>query len=184
MAAEVSLLPQRLTDTVRVLCTVLAVLGTLTLAGVMLSTNFSIIGRALSGIGLRPILGDFEIVEAGTAFAIFCFLPWCQFARGHASVDVFTLKFPPQLLRIIDLVIDIAFAVVISFIIWRMWLGMGDKFANGQKTFILQMPVWWVYAGGMVGAVSWLVVSYYCLAESLISVVTGRDKRAAESVHA
>jgi len=181
MAAEAPLLPQRLTETVRQLCTVLAILGTVTLAGVMLTTNFSIIGRALSGIGLRPILGDFEIVEAGTAFAIFCFLPWCQFTRGHASVDVFTLKFPPQLLRIIDLVIDIAFAVVISFIVWRMWLGMGDKLANGQKTFILQMPVWWTYAGGMVGALSWLAVSYYCLAESLFSVVKGRDKRASES---
>lgn len=183
MAAEGTLLPRRLTDIVRNLCTALAVLGTVTLAGVMLATVISIVGRALTPIGLKPILGDFEIVEAGTAFAIFCFLPWCQFNRGHASVDVFTLKLPPRVLAVLELLIDIAFAVAISFIVWRMWLGLGDKFANGQKTFILQMPVWWVYAGGMVGAVSWLLVSFYCVAESLAAVLTGRDRRAGESAH-
>ena len=40
----------------------------------------SIVGRALSGLGLGlgPVPGDFELVEAGTALAVFCFLPWCH----------------------------------------------------------------------------------------------------------
>ncbi len=47
---------------------------------------FSIAGRAFSFAGLGPVPGDFELVEAGTALAVFCFLPWCHLKRAHADV--------------------------------------------------------------------------------------------------
>ena len=148
---------------------------------VTLVTDASIIGRALIPIGLRPIAGDFEIVEAGTAFAIFCFMPLCQFSRRHAVVDIFTMAFPPVVLRVIGVIVDIGFAIVITVIVWRMGIGLGDKFGNGQTTFILQMPVWWTYAAGMVGGLAWLAVSYFCLAESLATLLTGRERASTES---
>jgi hypothetical protein len=78
-------------------------------------------------------------------------------------------------LRFIDVVVDIAFAAVITFIVWRTGLGMMDKYANGQLTFILQKPVWWTYAGAMIGGGAWIAVSYYCLAESLVALITRRS---------
>ena len=55
-------------------------------------TVVSIVGRASLTWAwvLGPVPGDFELVEVGTGFAVFAFLPWCQLKRGHATVDLFT----------------------------------------------------------------------------------------------
>jgi len=179
MTDDRPVLPVGVTNVVRFISYGLAVLGGVALLFITLTTDASIVGRALIPIGLRPIQGDFEIVEMGTAFALFSFMPWCQFNRGHATVDVFTSRLPLRVLNLIELIIDLVFALIITIIVWRMSVGLGDKFGNGQKTFILQMPVWWTYAVGMIGGVAWIAVSYFCLAESLAAVITGRPRRRA-----
>jgi hypothetical protein len=45
---------------------------------------------------LGPVPGDFEIVSMGAGIAIFCFLAWAQFNRGHITVDVFVSRLPPR----------------------------------------------------------------------------------------
>jgi len=64
-------------------------------------------------LGVGPINGDFELVEAGVAFAIFAFLPLCQISAGHASVDIFTAKLPMRINRVLQLGIDVIFAIVL-----------------------------------------------------------------------
>ena len=41
----------------------------------------------LASHGVGPVPGDYEMVQDGTGFAIFAFLPWCQLNRGHATVE-------------------------------------------------------------------------------------------------
>ena len=48
----------------------------------------------LLDLGISEVRGSYEILEAGIAFAIFCFLPICQFHGAHASVDLFTARLP------------------------------------------------------------------------------------------
>ena len=36
-------------------------------------------------------MADYELVEAGVAFAIFAFIPLCQIYGSHATVDIFTI---------------------------------------------------------------------------------------------
>ena len=67
-----------------------AIGGGLALVAVTAVTVVSIVGRILIPVGLRPIPGDFEIVQAGVLFAVFCFLPWCHLERGHAIVAIVT----------------------------------------------------------------------------------------------
>ena len=55
-----------------------ALLGGAVLIVLTLLTVASVSGRALIPLGLGPLPGDFELVEAGVAFAVFAFLPWCQ----------------------------------------------------------------------------------------------------------
>jgi TRAP-type C4-dicarboxylate transport system permease small subunit len=170
-----SLLPGRITAAVRAVALALAAAGGGVLVLITVVTDLSIAGRVLIPFGLRPIQGDYEIVEAGIAFAIFAFMPWCQFNRRHVNVDVFTSRLSPDVLRFVDFLIDIAFVVVIAIIIWRTGIGLGDKYRNGQSTFILQMPVWWTYAVAMIGGVAWVAVSLYCLAESAAALLTRRS---------
>jgi TRAP-type C4-dicarboxylate transport system permease small subunit len=167
----------------RRLAALLAILGGLALVAVMLSTVASVSGRALIPIGLSPIRGDFELVELGTGFAVFAFLPWVQINRQHASVEILTMHLGARANRIIDLVADILMAIVAILLAWKHWLGTLDKLAYGETTFIIQYPVWWAYASGLVGAIGFVLISIWCVFLSLRALATGRDQAHGEIVH-
>jgi TRAP-type C4-dicarboxylate transport system permease small subunit len=141
----------------------LAIAGGLVLIVLTILTVASIVGRSLIWAGLSPVPGDVELVEAGVAFAIFSFLPWCQLTRGHATVDIFTNFLPARANRIIDLITEILMTVFITVVAWRLWYGMHDKIRYRETTFILQFPVWWAYAACMVAAAIGVAVSFYLL---------------------
>lgn len=129
---------------------------------------------ALLATGVGPILGDFEIVEAGIAFAIFAFLPLCQLTQSHATVDVFTTMMSERVNRVLVTVSDLFFVAVMALIAWRMYDGMTSKVQNGETTFLIQFPVWWGYAACMVPAILALVVAAYIAVTRVTEVATGR----------
>ena len=73
-----------------------AYFGGVVLMSLAIMTVISTIGRAFVGlqIGLGPIPGDFELVEAGTAVAVFCFMSWCHLNQGHVTVDIIADHLP------------------------------------------------------------------------------------------
>ena len=105
------------------------------------------------GLGVGPINGDFELVEAGIAFAIFAFLPYCQMTSGHASVDIFTAPLPEKARRILRAIIEFVFALALIIIAVQLFEGMASKRRYGETTFLLQFPVWWSYAMSLFAAV-------------------------------
>ena len=109
----------------------------------------SITGRALSFAGLGPVPGDFELVEAGTALAVFCFLPWAHLRRGHAVVDLLWGAFPRPLQHTLETLSDALMLAVWVLLVWRMSLATLDYRGNAEVTFILQFPVWWAYAASL-----------------------------------
>ncbi|MEO0751665.1 MAG: TRAP transporter small permease [Pseudomonadota bacterium] len=159
----------------------MAVLGGTVLTGLVLLTCVSVAGRVLNGVlhgdlaqsvvpglaqrlldmGLGPVLGDFELVEAGMAFAIFAFLPLCQITRGHASVDIFTSRLPGALNRAIGVLVDFVFAAVLILIAHRLHAGMMDKIAYNETTFLIQFPIWWAYGASLAAAVVAALVALY-----------------------
>lgn len=158
----------------------LAVVGGLVLVAVTVMTVASISGRALIPLGLGPIPGDFELVEAGVGFAVFAFLPWCQINSGHATVDLFTSFLSPRVNRVIDLVAEILMTIALGLIAWRLYFGMLDKMRYGETTFILQFPVWWPFAACMVAATVTVIVSVYLVAVRVREVAAGRQILGAE----
>lgn len=139
----------------------LAIVGGMSLIAVTLITVVSITGRAFIWAGLKPVPGDFELVEVGTAIAVFSFLPWCQLNRSHATVDVFTSFLSERANRVIDLFTELVMTLVVLLLAWRLWHGMSDKIRYNETTFILQYPVWWGYAAAMVALVIGVIVSLY-----------------------
>lgn len=159
---------------VEVLARGLAILGGLVLVAITAVVAVSIVGRTLIWAGLGPVPGDYEIVEAGTGFAVFAFLPWCQLRRGHATVDLFTTMLSEGTNRVIDLVSELLMTIVIVLVAWRLWAGMVDKISYGETTFILQFPVWWAYAACMAAAAVAVVVSVVVLGVRVAEVAGGR----------
>lgn len=137
----------------------------------LVAQEFSVFGWNLK-VGAVP--GDFELVEAGAAFAVFAFLPWCQLNRGHATVDLFTNYLPAGVNRWIDLVSETLMTIIFVVLAWRLWVGMMDKIRYGETTFILQYPVWWGFASAMVGAAVCVLVSVYMMGVRVQEVRSGR----------
>lgn len=164
------------------LAKLVALAGGAVLVVIVLVPTVSIIGRLLIplnqafGTDFSSISGDYEIVEAGMAFAIFAFLPWCQLTRGHAVVAIVTDRLPARYNAISEFIIDLLFLVVASFLAWRHFAGLLDKFGYAETTFILRLPLWWWYAGGMVGAVALIIVAAYCTVRSAANAVSVNPK--------
>lgn len=172
----------------------MAVLGGIVLSALIFLTCVSILGRSLNGvlhsdfvmglapdlahwlinIGIGPVNGDFELVEAGVAFAIFAFIPLCQITAGHASVDVVANAFPRGVNRFLRMVTEVVFALVLVLIVWKLLDGMLSKKEHGETSFLLQFPVWWAYAASFVGAVVAAVVGVYMAIVRVIEFLTGR----------
>ena len=161
---------------IEALARALAIAGGMVLVALTVLVVVSITGRALLtlGFGVGPVPGDFELVEAGTGFAVFAFMPWCQLKRGHATVDLFTNMLSAGANRVIDLVTEILMTLVLGLIAWRLYAGTVDKFSYGETTFILQYPVWWPLAASLVAAVIAVVVSFYLTVIRVVEVKTGR----------
>ncbi|MDP5365783.1 MAG: TRAP transporter small permease [Paracoccaceae bacterium] len=159
----------------------MAILGGIVLTALIILVCVSVLGRTLNGFlhsapvvavlgdfaktlldaGVGPILGDFELVEAGVAFAIFAFIPLCQITGGHATVDIFTSALPLKANRLLQMVIDIVFAGVLILIAMQLYEGMLSKMQYRETTFLLQFPVWWSYAASLVAAVVSAIVGIY-----------------------
>lgn len=118
-----------------------------------IETGLPWLSHFIVSLGIGPINGDYELVEAGMAFAIFAFLPFCQTVRGHATVDLFTSGLPANANRFIDVIAELLLAGLLLLLAWRMWIGMTDKLRYGETTFSLQFPVWWAYAIAELAAI-------------------------------
>jgi TRAP-type C4-dicarboxylate transport system permease small subunit len=169
-AAQTGLLPhleERVGFWIGWLARLLAILGGLVLIAIVALTVLSVSGRALLQFGLGPIPGDFELVEAGSAFAVFSFLAWAQFRRGHVTVDLFVQRLGPRGLAALSLIANVLMTVAALVIAWRLGLGLQDKKLYQETTFILRLPVWWSYAASLVGAWAFALVSLYTVWRSL-----------------
>lgn len=165
---------------VEILARSMAILGGIVLCLLVLLTCASIAGRALNTIlhgsieeifpkfsswllsmGVGPINGDFELVEAGVAFAIFAFLPLCQFKSSHAVVDIFTNYFSKSANQFLLMISEILFAAVLVLITIQLFDGMLTKRQFNETTFLLQFPIWWSYALSLVAAATSAFVAIY-----------------------
>jgi TRAP-type C4-dicarboxylate transport system permease small subunit len=171
----------------------LAIIGGIVLASLIVLICLSIIGRTLNGVfhsdlmqaalpafsdtmlatGVGPISGDFELVEAGIAFAIFMFLPLTQITAGHAVVDVFTNWLPIRSQRFLTAFAEVLFAIALIIIAAQLFEGMLSKQKSGTTTFLLEFPIWWAYALSLIGAVSAAFVGIYVALVRVYQLFTG-----------
>ena len=172
----------------------MAILGGIVLAVMILIVCLSIVGRITNGflhsgfmmsalpglstwlldLGIGPVNGDYELVEAGMAFCIFAFLPLAQISSGHATVDIFTNFLPMPAQRLLRALIEIVFGLVLVIIAWKLFEGMMSKKSSGGTTLLLQFPIWWAYACGLIGAVVSAIIGVYMAFVRIAEFLTGR----------
>lgn len=171
----------------------LAYAGGAVLAAMAVMTVSSITGRALIGFGLGPVPGDFELVEMASAIAVFSFLPWCHFNRGHVTVDILVDRFPTRVRLFLTVIGEITVAVVAWLVLWRHFVGFGERLPYGSRelrdalgfgmkpffpetTFILGLPMWYGYALSLVGATLFFVVALYAIWRAVNAFLSGEEE--------
>ncbi|SFI88402.1 TRAP transporter small permease [Celeribacter neptunius] len=166
---------QRLSHAIGALARFTALAGGAGLVAVIGMTCVSVSGRALDGLGLGPVPGDIELVEFGIGFAVFTALPYAQYVRAHARVDLFKPLFAraPGLNGALDLIGDLLMLAVSVVIAWRLWLGMLDKGAYGETSFILQIPMVWGYRAAMAAMTVAVLVAAFCVLRSARGLTLG-----------
>jgi len=120
---------------------------------VIFSVGFAVtISVIMRNIGLRGIAGDFEMVQMSCAFAAGLFLPLCQLKRGHVMVDIFTSWLPASVNGALDRIWSLLFALSWGALAVFTLHGMQEIRAYGDKTMLLQIPVWWAFVPAILGS--------------------------------
>ena len=104
-----------------------AIVGGIVLVAITIMSVASILGRAMIGLGLGPVPGDFELVEMGTALAVLFFLPWTYLKSGHATVDLLYMHLPTWAQRVVVVVSDLLMLAVWLLRTWKLFEGMLEK---------------------------------------------------------
>ncbi|KPQ30884.1 MULTISPECIES: TRAP transporter small permease [unclassified Halomonas] len=158
-------------------CRVAAISGGLLIVALAIITVVSILGRWVASVPVLsdmtmlawvgPITGDYELVEMGTAIAVFLFLPYCHFRSGHVTVDLLVMNAPPVVQRLLAVVAEMLFLVVAGLMTWRLYHGLLDKRRYMETSMLLDIPLWWGYVGGVAGFALLTLVCLYRALDAL-----------------
>lgn len=148
MADTIRAIPANISASLGRLAVLFAYFGGIVVAVIGIMSSISIIGRSAFG---RPITGDFELVEIGTAIAGSLFLPYCQTTYGHIAVDFFTLKASYRTRMWLDRFGCLLMAVMFFAAGSRAIIGSIDIYRSGETSMLLGVPVWIGYAGMLPG---------------------------------
>ena len=119
-----------------------------------LDSVMRLFGGTVSGL---PGYEDF--VRLTVAAAIPMFLPWCQFQRGHLSVDLFLKNAPAGFNRFIERLSLVLMALVALFLAYWMVLGLQETKADGALSRVLGWEEWPFYLPGIASLILWAVVA-------------------------
>jgi len=120
-------------------------------------TVVSVAGRYAFG---APLPGDYELVEIACAVGIFMFFPYTQAVGGNISADFFTAGLSERHRNLLDIANDMVFALVALLLTWRLAAGLAEKYASGETSILIGVPVWWSY---VVAVASMALLAIVCV---------------------
>ncbi|MEC5386138.1 TRAP transporter small permease [Uliginosibacterium sp. H3] len=124
------------------LCDVSAAIGGTVLVAIACVTVVSVVGRAFFS---HPILGDIELVQLGCAVVVASFLPYTQHRRANIMVDFFTAHASMRTQRLMDTFGTLLYTIVMALILWRVAVGGIDIKAAGERSMLMDIPLWLPY---------------------------------------
>lgn len=126
----------------RACCDACAVAGGLLLLAMAGMTTASVIGRAFFA---RPVPGDVELVQLGTAISIALFLPYTQLRGGNIIVDVFTARASARARSRMDGFGTLLYTLAMALICWRLFAGGLAALQSRETSMLMGFPIWIAY---------------------------------------
>jgi TRAP-type C4-dicarboxylate transport system permease small subunit len=134
--------------------------GALALAGgalLLVAIGITLVSVTSRYIAGAPVPGDYELIELTCGVAIFLFFPYTHATGANISALFFTSAMPQRYQRALDLVHDVIFALVAAMLTWRMAAGLLEKYAAGESSMLIRIPLWWAFSFA-VGSLALLTV--------------------------
>lgn len=139
---------------------------------------------------VTPILGEEELVQFAVGAALFAALPYVMLRRGHIRVDLLQPLFGDRLNRLLDLLGDVAIAVIAYLIMTRQWFlifkkprgdnplwiellitgewpEIMDRLRDSQETQIIGIKLWPSYVVAEICVAAFFCVAIFCVAKSV-----------------
>ena len=105
-------------------------------------TTASVVGRALLS---RPVPGDVELVQLGTAVCIALFLPYTQLRGGNIIVDIFTSRAPARARALMDGLGSLLYTLAMALVCWRLVAGGLSALQSRETSMLTGFPIWIAY---------------------------------------
>ena len=104
----------------------------------------------------RPV----HFVVLAIAIAVSCCLPVSMMERSHITFRLLSST-SPTLGRVLDVVADVAVAVVLALMAWQFWVYAGELVLTGERTYVLKIPAapFW-YASDFI---FWIATAVQCV---------------------
>lgn len=146
------------------LCIALAWASGLIAAFVMAVT---FIGVVMRYVLRKPMMGGFEMIEIGMGLIVFSALPFMVRKNGNIRVSVLSDLFPPLVSRVTEFVGQVAGALLMGFISWRVWLQGERLLTYNEVTMELRVPKGMIAQGMSVLLAIAAVAFAICAIEAL-----------------
>lgn len=116
-----------------------AIAGGLVFVALVAMSVVSIVGRKLAAM---PVPGDVELLQTSAAFASASFFALCHLTGTDVKVDFFTSRASPAFNHRLDAAASTLMAVFGALMAWRSAAGALVVRAAGERTMILDLPLW------------------------------------------
>jgi len=123
----------------RATCRVFAIGGALVFVAIVAMSVVSIAGRKLIA---KPIAGDVEMLQMCAAFGAASFFAWCHLVGADVKVDFFTTKLSSRTVHLLDAFGSLLVALFGALIAWRSAAGAWVVREAGERSMLLDWPVW------------------------------------------
>ena len=135
----------RVDRALRACCDACVVLGGTILAAMAAMAAMTVASVAGRAFFARPILGDVELVQLGTAVCIALFLPYTQYRGANIIVDVFTARASPRARAVMDAFGTLLYTLMMSLVCWRLIAGGLSARESQEVSALMGVPLWIAY---------------------------------------
>lgn len=92
-------------------------------------------------LALGGVPGDFELVQMLTAASVFCFLPLCQYRRGHVIVDAASQGWSESLRHRVDGLWEVVAALAFALLAFQLAQGALGMSQSNTRSMVLALPI-------------------------------------------
>lgn len=120
----------------------------------------------------KPIIGTTEITEQMMVAIVFLGLGWCALQGKQIKVDLFATRYPPGMLKVVDIIVYCVGLLLVAVICWRTFRSTLTVYDLGITCAYIGIPKYPFYGLATFG---WAVFFV-----SIMSIMVKRIKDGAE----